>query len=147
VREILVILGLTTFIIAWKWPGLRAQGVMLVTAAIVAFFASPYPAEIKVYPYLAIDIAGGAYAYLLWKKYREPTAIGFIALSLICVASHWALFYVYPQNANPWIATLNGIYFAMCCMVGGAGYARHHRHLFGKRRDSGPRSSFGGSAR
>ena len=128
---LLTMFGITALILAWKFPGLRAQGLMLVAAAVVAFIASPYPAATKVYAYLAVDVAGGIYAYRLWKQYREWTALGFLALSLLCVISHWALFWVHPENPNPWIASLNGIYFAMCLMVGGAGYARRNGHLLG----------------
>lgn len=126
----------TTLVLSWKYPCLRAQGLMLFAAAIVAWFASPLEASVKVYAYLAIDIAGGACAYYLWRKYSEWTALGFLALSLLCVIAHWALFWTHPANPNPWIASLNGIFSAMCIMVGGDGYARRNRHLFSERRDN-----------
>ena len=58
--EILTGFGITALFLAWKFPGLRAQGIMLLAAAVVAFVASPYPAATKVYAYLAVDVAGGA---------------------------------------------------------------------------------------
>jgi len=141
VTEILTLLGFTALVLAWRFPPLRQQGIMLMIAAAVAFIVSPYPAETKVYAYLGLDIAGGIYAYRLWRRYRDWTALGFLGLSLLCVIAHWALFWVHPENPNPWVGSLNAIYFAMCCMVGGAGYVRHNRHLFSKHWDYHPSAS------
>ena len=129
--EILTLFGMTALVLGWKFPALRAQGFMLIAAAILAFVASPYPPEQKVYPYLFADVAAGIYAYKIWRRYEDWTAFGFLVLSLGCVLAHWSLFWVHPENSNPWIASLNGIYFAMCLMVGGAGYARRNGHLLG----------------
>ena len=123
-------LGITTLTLSWRFPALRIQGIMLTIAAGVAFMLTGYPTAVKAYTYLALDVGAGFVAYQVWRKYREPTAIGFLALSMVCVCAHWALFYVNPENPNPWIATLNIIYIIMCVMVGGSGYARRNRHLF-----------------
>lgn len=141
--EILTLFGVTALFLGWKFPALRAQGFMLIAAAILAFIVSPYPADQKVYAYLFADVAAGVYSYRVWKYYHDWTALGFLALSLLCVISHWALFWVQPGNPNPWIASLNGIYLAMCLMVGGAGYARRNRHLLG----NGWRDYFGAASR